>query len=132
MGEKRGNSSDVVARNWIYPLDHQGMGLRESVRQPQVETGRRRRRRLEFDQRVRRRGAGCRTLGMVGRRWIEREPRVTGVVSGRRPEQEVRGDGWGCAEWRPKEDGVLEARRGLSESWGEEKTGVLRNKHESR
>ena len=76
-----------------------------------METGRRRRRRLEFDQRVRRRGAGRRTLRMVGRRWVEREPRVTGVVSGRRPREEV-----------------LEARRGSSVSWREERTEVLRNK----
>ena len=124
MGKKWGTAS--------YPLDHQGIGLLELVRQPQVETGRRRLRRLELDQRVCRRGAGGRTQGMVGRRWIEREPRITGVVSGRRPEQEVRGDGWGRAEWRPKVDGVLGARRGSSESWREKKTGVLRNKHESR
>ena len=107
------------------------MGLLEIVRQPQVETGRRRRRRLEFDQRVRRRGAGRRTLGMVGRRWVEREPRVTGVVSGRRPREEVRVDGRGRAEWRPREE-VLEARRGSSVSWREERTEVLRNKLGSR
>ena len=53
---------------------------------------------------------------------MERESRITGVASGRRPELEVRGDGRGRAEWRSK-DGMLGARRGSSESWREKKTG---------